>query len=62
VIGYYSDAYKLEFVLPKYNMYRRILAETLADDFVRPKRLSETEAMALGKRLLRDNVREVFGA
>jgi glucuronate isomerase len=61
LIGYYSDAYKLEFVLPKYNMYRRVLAETLADDFVRPKRLSETEAVALGKRLLRDNVREVFG-
>jgi glucuronate isomerase len=59
-IGYYSDAYKLEFVLPKYNMYRRVLAETLADEFVRPGRLSETEAVALGKRLLRDNVREVF--
>ena len=59
-IGYYSDAYKLEFVLPKYNMYRRVLAETLADEFVRPKRLSETEAVALGKRLLRDNVREIF--
>jgi len=61
LIGYYSDAYKLEFVLPKYNMYRRVLAETLADEFVRPKRFSETEAVALGKRLLRDNVREVFG-
>lgn len=60
-IGYYSDAYKLEFVLPKYNMYRRVLADTLADDFVRPGRLSETEAVALGKRILRDNVREIFG-
>src|SRR5829696_519793 len=59
-IGYYSDAYKLEFVLPKYNMYRRVLADTLADDFVRPGRLSETEAVALGKRVLRDNVREIF--
>jgi glucuronate isomerase len=59
-IGYYSDAYKLEFVLPKYNMYRRILADTLADDFVRPKRMTETEAVALGKRILRDNVRELF--
>jgi glucuronate isomerase len=51
----------LEFVLPKYNMYRRVLADTLADDFVRPGRLTETEAVALGKRLLRDNVREIFG-
>lgn len=59
-IGYYSDAYKLEFVLPKYNMYRRVLAEALADQFVRPGRMSEPEAVALGKRLLRDNVREIF--
>lgn len=59
-IGYYSDAYKLEFVLPKYNMYRRVLAEALADDFVRPGRMTEGEAVALGKRLLRDNVRDIF--
>ncbi|MBN9517433.1 glucuronate isomerase [bacterium] len=60
LIGYYSDAYKLEFVLPKYAMYRRILANTLADDFVRPGVLTEAEAVALGTRLLRDNVRETF--
>ena len=59
-IGYYRDAYKLEFVLPKYAMYRRILAKVLADEFVRPGVLSETDAVALGTRLLRDNVREVF--
>ncbi|MDY3555136.1 glucuronate isomerase [Gemmata sp. JC717] len=60
LIGYYSDAYKLEFVKPKYGMYRRILAGVLADEFVRPGALSETDAVALGTRLLRDNVREVF--
>ena len=60
LIGYYSDAYKLEFVLPKYGMYRRILANVLADEFVRPGVLSETDAVALGTRLLRDNVKEVF--
>ncbi|MFM8273915.1 MAG: amidohydrolase, partial [Gemmata sp.] len=60
LIGYYSDAYKLEFVKPKYGMYRRILAGVLADEFVRPGALSETAAVALGTRLLRDNVREVF--
>jgi glucuronate isomerase len=60
LIGYYSDAYKLEFVLPKYAMYRRILANTLADDFVRPGVMTEAEAVALGTRLLRDNVRETF--
>ncbi|QEL19793.1 amidohydrolase [Limnoglobus roseus] len=60
LVGYYSDAYKLEFVLPKYGMYRRILAKTIADEFVRPGTLNETEAVALGTRLLRDNVREIF--
>jgi glucuronate isomerase len=60
LIGYYSDAYKLEFVLPKYAMYRRVLAGVLADEFVRPGVLSETDAVALGTRLLRDNVREIF--
>src|SRR5436305_14331904 len=34
-IGYYSDMYKLEFGLPKFNMYRRQLAKVLADDLVR---------------------------
>ncbi len=60
LIGYYSDAYKLEFVLPKYAMYRRILAGVLAEEYVRPGVLNETEAVALGKRLLRDNVKDVF--
>ncbi|HXD88440.1 MAG TPA: amidohydrolase [Urbifossiella sp.] len=60
LIGYYSDAYKLEFVLPKYAMYRRVLAGVLADEFVRPGTLNETEAVALGTRLLSDNVKEVF--
>ena len=59
-VGYYSDAYKLEFVLPKYRMYRRCLAGVLADEFVRPGRLTEAGAVALGTRLLRDNVRDIF--
>lgn len=59
-IGYYSDAYKLEFVLPKFNMYRRVLAETIATEYVKPGRMNEKQAVELGTRLLRDNVREVF--
>ncbi len=59
-IGYYSDMYKLEFALPKYNMYRRVLARVLADDFVRPGRLTETGAVELARLLLRDNVRRIF--
>ena len=60
-VGYYSDAYRLEFVLPKYNMYRRVLAKVLADDFVRPRRLTETGALELARRLLRENVKGIFG-
>ena len=41
-IGYYSDMYKLEFGLPKYNMYRRVLAKVLADDFVRSGATTES--------------------
>jgi glucuronate isomerase len=59
-LGYYSDAYKLEFVLPKFNMYRRILAQILADDFVRPGVYSESQALDLARLLLRENTQRVF--
>ena len=59
-IGYYSDAYKLEFILPKYTMYRKLLAETLAEEYVRPGKLNEAGAIALGKQLLCDNVQRIF--
>ena len=59
-IGYYSDMYKLEFGLPKYNMYRRILAQILADDFVRPRVYTESQALTMARLLLRDNVRRIF--
>jgi glucuronate isomerase len=52
--------YKLEFGLPKFNMYRRILAKVLADDFVRTGVTSETGAVALARQVLRDNVRRIF--
>lgn len=61
-IGYYSDAYKLEFVLPKYNMYRRCLATVLANDFVRGRRWSETRAIELAHTILRRNVERLFPA
>jgi glucuronate isomerase len=59
-VGYYSDAYKLEFVLPKFNMYRRVLAQVLAEQYVESGRMKEAEAINLGRRVLRDNVREIF--
>jgi glucuronate isomerase len=59
-IGYYSDMYKLEFALPKFNMYKRILAKVLAERFVIDRGWSETSAVALGQQLLRGNVERVF--
>jgi glucuronate isomerase len=59
-IGYYSDMYKLEFGLPKFNMYRRVLARILADDFVRPGVTTEAGAVELARLLLRDNARRIF--
>ncbi len=59
-IGYYSDAYKLEFILPKFNMYRRLLAEYLAQDCVRIRRWSTDRALELARLVLRDNPRRIF--
>jgi glucuronate isomerase len=59
-IGYYSDMYKLEFALPKFAMYKRILAKVLAERFVIDRDWSEEDAVALGKAVLRDNVERVF--
>lgn len=60
-IGYYSDMYKLEFALPKFGMYRRILAKILAEDFVIGRRWSEERALELGRQNLRGNVETTFG-
>jgi glucuronate isomerase len=60
-IAYYSDMYKLEFALPKFNMYKRILAKILAERFVRERGWSEQRAVALGVQVLRRNVERVFG-
>jgi glucuronate isomerase len=59
-IGYYSDMYKLEFALPKFNMYRRILAQILANDYIRPHLYTEAQAIHLARLLLRDNARRIF--
>src|SRR5712691_8093863 len=59
-LGYYSDMYKLEFGLPKFNMYRRILAQALANDFIRTRIYTEAQAMELARLLLRDNARRIF--
>lgn len=59
-IAYYSDAYKLEFVLPKFDMYRRVLSRILAEEFVGENGWTEEKAIELGRQVLRGNVDEVF--
>jgi glucuronate isomerase len=59
-IGYYSDAYKLEFIAPKFDMYRNILAGILTDDFVIERGWSEEKAIDLGRQILRGNVDVLF--
>ncbi|MEY3457119.1 MAG: Uronate isomerase [Planctomycetota bacterium] len=59
-IGYYSDMYKLEFALPKFAMYRRILAKVLAEDFVADKGWSVDRAVSLGRQILRGNIEQIF--
>ena len=60
-IGYYSDAYKLEFVLPKFNMYRKILAQTLADEAIRGQGWKTERALSVARHLLLENPRRIFG-
>jgi glucuronate isomerase len=60
-IGYYSDMYKLEFALPKFAMYKRILAKILAERFVIERGWSEQRALDLGRLVLRGNVERIFG-
>ncbi len=61
LLGYYSDAYKLEFILPKFNMYRRVLAETLAEECMRGRGWPLERALQLAKVVLLDNPRRIFG-
>lgn len=59
-IGYYSDMYKLEFALPKFNMFKRILAKVLAEKFVVDRGWSETRAVELGRMVLKENPERIF--
>lgn len=61
-IGYYSDAYKLEFVFPKFDMYRRVLANVLSEQFVRNSGWNIERAVELGHRVLRKNIEQIFPA
>jgi glucuronate isomerase len=54
--------YKLEFALPKFAMYKRVLAKVLAERFVIDRGWSEDRALALGRDVLRGNVERIFYA
>ena len=60
LIGYYSDAYKLEFVWPKFDMYRKMLSGVLADQFVADQGWSIERAVELGRQVLKDNTELIF--
>jgi hypothetical protein len=52
--------YKLEFALPKFAMFKRILAKVLAERFVIDRDWTEEQAVALGTQVLRGNVETMF--
>jgi glucuronate isomerase len=60
LVGYYSDAYKLEFILPKFNTFRRVLAEVLAEGAMRGRGWSADRAVRLAELILVDNPRAIF--
>ena len=60
-IGYYSDMYKLEFGLPKFALYKWILAKVLAERFVVDRGWPEERALEFGQQVLRGNVERIFG-
>ena len=66
LVGYYSDAYCVEFILPKFRMYKYELACALAERMERSQNhpnmgvLSEDDALGLGQALLVDNPVNLF--
>ncbi len=66
LIGYYSDAYCVEFILPKFRMFRYELAVALAERMERSRThpnmepITEDAALELGQALLVDNPINLF--
>ena len=46
--------------LPKFNMYRRILADVLAEEAIRGRGWSVDQALQLAKLILIDNPKRIF--
>ncbi len=67
LIGYFSDAYYLEFILPKFNMYRfeltAALVERMERSMLHPNmaRFGVEDALSLAEKVLLDNPAEIMG-
>jgi glucuronate isomerase len=60
IIGYFSDAPKLEFILPKFKMYKKSLARVLARDFIGDQKWSEEKVVDLATDILHNNVKAIY--
>lgn len=60
IIGYYSDAYKLEFILPKFNTFRRVLSSTLAESCMIQRGWSAEQCLKLARQVLIENPQRIF--
>jgi glucuronate isomerase len=66
LIGYYSDAYKVEFILPKMRMYKwtlaQVLAELIEEASAGPGKglMTEQKAIEIAKLLLYENPRRIL--
>lgn len=60
IIGYYSDAYKLEFILPKFNTFRRVLSLTLAESCMIQRGWSAEQCLKLARQVLIENPQRIF--
>lgn len=58
-IGYYSDAYKLEFVLPKFATFRRALSRCLANT-IAERGWTEDAALEVARFVMIENAKRVF--
>ncbi len=61
-IAYYSDMYKLEFALPKFRMFKRVLAKVLAERFIGDRGWTESQALQLARQVLVENTSRIFPA
>lgn len=60
IIGYFSEAPTLEFVHPKFKMFKTSLARVLARDFVVDKGWSHEKAIDLARDILLNNIKNIF--